>query len=131
MTARRAYPFEQTIAGETAYGVVFASESERDEALQLLLGNHIPVADQDVRPADGAPRSPGRPSYDRLLAAAVAACELDPRKSVPERARQVREQLEQAGLHPADIPSQRCVEDFLRKTLSENSNREKRRSRRK
>ena len=90
MTARRAYPFEQTIAGTTTYGIAFDSEAERDEALRIVLdGAAPPIASLPAAPIEAdEPRAPGRPPIEAPIGAAVEALgrQRDTRGSAPTSA---------------------------------------------
>ena len=131
MTARR---FTLSIEGleRPLHGLLFDSPAEADR-LQALTAENGSTA----RPFPAAaststdePRGVGRPSHDKLLGAAVAAFDLNPQHSIAEQARQLMAHLEQAELDPLeDVPSQRCIEEFL-KNLPKNSGRAKRRARR-
>jgi hypothetical protein len=114
MTARRAYPFEQTVAGETTYGIVFASAAERDEALQVLLGNGSVVAAPDERVSE-QPRQCGRPSFDTLLAGVVAelGARLDYGRGIAACTSQVLQHLAQRCEDAELLPSRRTVEIYL------------------
>src|SRR6267154_4230233 len=78
MTARRAYPFSQTVAGETAHGILFANEAELDEALRFVFdGAACEAQHQQAQPAIESagrePRPPGRPPLEAPIGAAVEA----------------------------------------------------------
>ena len=105
-----AHRFRLELAGETVYGIAFPSESEL-EAFCAARGLETvrPVTSPANHPYE---RPPGRPSFDSVIAAAVAELKLDNRASLSDRARLVLRYLAQS--HAAEnIPCRRTVTRYL------------------
>jgi hypothetical protein len=131
VSSRRCAPFSQTVAGETAFGIVFATEAERNECLVLLLaggresaslsqpigsGSSISAATPPAL-AEEESRRPGRPSHDNMIAAALEQLgrRLDRRRPLAAQRRVVLRYLAQPGrCAAASIPGKRTVEQYLR-----------------
>lgn len=122
-----AHRFRLLIAGQVVVGLAFGSEAE---LAQFLAGRGIDL-EASAPAMSTEPRGRGRPSKDKLLETAVAAFDLDTRHSNADQARQLRAHLEDAGLPPEELPSLRCVEQYLaRRKLTKNPKRAKRCARR-
>jgi hypothetical protein len=112
----RWHRFRVDFAGESLYGIAFASEAELEEFIARRGGlvhtsATVPAAELQ---AIEEPQARGRPSYDAMLQAAVKAIgrQLRACSSLSERARLVLKHL--AEIHGAqELPAQSTVRAFL------------------
>jgi hypothetical protein len=107
---RRIHCFEVIYGSQTLYMVAFESAQHRAEVLagqqaSLPAPTPAPVVEAP------APRARGRPSYDALIDAALAAHPPDPRLS---RSAQAHELLRYLAATGGALPSSRCIEEHLR-----------------
>jgi hypothetical protein len=112
-----AHRFLVEIDGEVLHGLLFATASDLEAFIlgRALVG--VPVARAPPQPSDPDEARQGRPSFDDLIAHAVASLgpRLAARGSIAERARCVLRFLA-ATVAPADLPRRRTVETFLAET---------------
>src|SRR6266513_46399 len=127
MTARRAYPFSQTVAGETAHGILFANEAERDEALRIVLDGAACEARHQrahpaIEPAEREPRPPGRPSFNGTLEEACAAL-VPTLARCPTAGARVTRVMQWLAVRVSanQLPKRSTVAEFLRHAMSVNS----------
>jgi hypothetical protein len=104
-----------TIAGETVHGIAFSSEAELEQflggrCLQVQTSAPTPAAQVEV---SDETRAPGRPSFNEAISQAAKALTLDPSDSWASRANQVLRHLSKTRSPTDELPSQRCVINFL------------------
>ena len=110
-----AHRFTLMIAGETMYGIACSSEAELDAFLASKASlTTSPPTPAIPTPAIEEPRSPGRPSHDQRIAAAVQILGRQLRGlSSTERARKVLRQIAETCEESSDIPGRSTVLRFL------------------
>ena len=112
-----AHRFVVTIDGKVQHGLLFESENELEDFLlgRALVG--VPGTSAPPPPSEPDEARQGRPSFDDLIAQAVASLgpKLAAYGSTAERARCVLRLLA-ATVEPADLPKRRTVETFLAET---------------
>lgn len=134
-------PFEITVGGQVVFCLMFDSSLERDRLVRTELSGGIIQIDPPPLEAETpsaicrqaadnpAPLRPrGRPSRALAIARAAKALALDPNTPLADRARQVLRHLARAGVHHAQIPTQRTVEKHLAELARRNSRRKSRRN---
>lgn len=86
--------------------------ADREEALAGLRAVEPTGSDPPPPPET---RARGRPSFDEILGAAVAALgpTLDPNLPLAERRRRVLRYLAESGADPADLPKRSTAETYL------------------
>jgi hypothetical protein len=108
--------------GEEIFCLAFDTAQERDAALR---GDAPEV--QSVPPEIEPARPRGRPSFDSVIARAVAALQLDPAQPLAARSRLVLRHLAERCTDPSEIPGRRTVETFLAGQTRKNSRSKSRR----
>jgi hypothetical protein len=106
------WPFELRVAGQLVVGVIESVTPLAAAPLRGAARRNAPA------PAEAQePRTPGRPSSQARIAAAVAALgkRLDRRQSLAQQARVVLNHMAMTCDDPALVPQRTTVEIFLRK----------------